>query len=102
VIIVMRTEEVIPNFLSRFLKASQTSDIAQSVSVLHNGQFSSYRVGNDVYTVGQSSPLTPVVRILQAFPWMMAAVTVVCCFLMAVLLQARLRRRARLRLQGSE
>jgi cellulose synthase (UDP-forming) len=102
VVIVLRTEESIPNFLSAFLKTSQSSDIAESVSVLHNGQFSSYRVGNDLYTVGEASALTPVVRILQAFPWMMAVVTVMCCFLMAVLLQARLRRRARLRLQGSE
>ena len=101
-VILLRDDNAIPNFLSTFLKGSHSSDIAQSISVLHNGQFSSYRLGNGVYTVGESSAFTPVTKILQAFPWLIAMVTVMCCFLMAVLLQARLRRRARLRLQAAE
>jgi len=102
VVLLLRDEDSIPNFLSTFLKTSQSSDIAQSVSVLHNSRFSSYRVGNDFYTVGEISPFTSLTRNLQEFPWMIAVVTLMYCFLMAVLIQARLRRHARLRLQGSE
>jgi len=102
VVLLLRDEDSIPNFLSTFLKTSQSSDIAQSVSVLHNSRFSSYRVGNDFYTVGEISPFTLLTRNLQEFPWMIAVVTLMYCFLMAVLVRARLRRHARLRLQGSE
>lgn len=102
VVLVLRDEDSIPNFLATFVKASQSTDIAQSVSVLHNSRFSSYRVGNDFYTVGETSPFTSLTQNLQEFPWMIAVVTFMCCFLMAVLIQARLRRHARLRLQGSD
>jgi cellulose synthase (UDP-forming) len=102
VLIALRDPETIPNFLSAFLKTSQSSEIAESVSVLHDSQFSSYRVGRGDYRVGETSPLAPLSRTLQAFPWLIAIVTVMICFLMAVLVQAWLRRHARLRLRGRE
>jgi hypothetical protein len=40
--------------------------------------------------------------LFQEYPWLIAIVTVTFCFLMAVLMQAKLRRRARERLQGME
>jgi len=67
-VMAVRDHAAIPNFLSVFLKNSQSSDIAQSVSVLHGSRFVSYRIGNDVYHVGSlslwvtstcSSPSTP-------------------------------------------
>ena len=102
VLVVLRDPAAIPNFVSAFLNTSQSSDIAQSVSVLHGTQFSSYRLGNDVYRVGETSALARVTRILQEFPWLIAVVAVIFCFLMAVLVQAMLRRHARMRLQGTE
>jgi cellulose synthase (UDP-forming) len=102
VVLVLRDPASIPNLLAAFLKSSQSADISQSVSVLHGAQFSSYRIGGDLYRVGETSPLAPVARTLQELPWLVAVVTVLMCFLMAVLVQAWLRRRARTRLQGVE
>jgi len=102
VVVVLRDQATIPNFLSTFLRTSQSSDIAQSVSVLHGAQFSSYGLGSDDYRVGENSPLARVTRILQEFPWIIAVVTVIFCFLIAALVQAMLRRHARMRLQGTE
>jgi cellulose synthase (UDP-forming) len=102
VMVVVRDETEIPDFLSTFLRSSQSSDIAQSVSVLHDEQFSSYRIGSAVYRSGEISPLTHVTLIFQQFPWLIAIVVALFCFLMAVLIQARLRRQARERLQGDD
>jgi cellulose synthase (UDP-forming) len=70
--------------------------------VLHDAQFSSYRIGNAAYWTGELSPLMHATLIFQQFPWLIAIVALIFCFLMAVLLQARLRRHARERLQGDE
>ena len=55
VLIALRDHTVVPNFINVFLKYSQSSDIDQSVSVLHGSRFVSYRIGNDVYHVGSLS-----------------------------------------------
>jgi cellulose synthase (UDP-forming) len=102
VAVVLRDSESMPSFLSAFLKASKSQDIAQSVSVFHGSQFASYRVGRDIYKVGETSPLEPLARMLRAFPWLIAAMTLLICFLMAVLIQAWLRRHARTRLQAAD
>jgi cellulose synthase (UDP-forming) len=101
VVMVLRDPALIPNLLAAFLNSSQP-DISQSVSVLHGEQFSSYRIGGGLYRVGETSPLAPIARTLQDLPWLVALVTVLMCFLMAVLIQAWLRRHARTRLQGVE
>jgi cellulose synthase (UDP-forming) len=98
VLVLLRNDSAIPEFLSAFLETSQSSSISQSVSVLHGEQFSSYRIGNSFYRVGDISPFTHTVMVFQEFPWLIAIVLVILCFLMAVLLQAKLRRQARLRL----
>jgi cellulose synthase (UDP-forming) len=100
VVIVLRDQATIPDFVAAFLKTAQTAEIGQSVSVLHGAQFSSYRIGNSAYRVGETSWLMRAMSFFEAFPWLIAMVTVIFCFLMAVLLQAELRRRARMRLQG--
>ena len=102
VVVVLRDQAAISGFLSAFLGASQSSSISQSMSVLHGAEFTSYRVGSDAYRVGDISPLMRVTIIFQEFPWLIAIVAVAFCFLMAALMQAKLRRRARERLQGME
>ena len=59
---------VVPNFLSVFLKNSQSSDISQSVSVLHGTRFVSYRIGNDVYHVGSLSLWVHVNMLFSEYP----------------------------------
>ena len=101
VVIALRDHAVMPNFLSVFLKTSQSSDIAQSVSVLHGSRFYSYRIGTDVYQVGSISWLARISMLLQEYPGLIVVFAVIACFLMAALIRAMLRRRARVRLQGS-
>ena len=102
VVMVVRDHATIPNFLNTFLKTSQSSDVSQSVSVLHGTRFVSYRIGNDVYNVGSLSTWTYLNILFSRFPWLMVVTAVVICFLMATLLRAVLRRRARARLQGND
>ena len=73
--------------------------ISQSVSVLHGARFSSYWLGNDGYWVGALPFWMRVELLLEGSPWLVAIVVAILCGLFAVLLQARLRRRARERLQ---
>jgi cellulose synthase (UDP-forming) len=100
VVIALRDQTAIPDFVSAFLKARESRGIGQSVSLLHGAEFSSYPIGNRVYRVGETAWLTRLMVLFEEFPWLVAMVTVIFCYLMAVLLQAELRRRARMRLQG--
>ncbi len=102
VLIALRDHAVASNFLSVFLKRSQSSDIAQSVSVLHGASFTSYRIGDDVYRVGSLSLWVRLNIFFSEFPWAVVLVTMFVCFVMAAILRAMLRRRARKRLQGTE
>jgi cellulose synthase (UDP-forming) len=101
VVIVLRDKDVIPNLLSAFLKTSQSSDISQSVSVLHGTRFSSYRIGDDVYHVGSLSRWLQLKMLFEDYPWLMVIVILGFCLLMAVILRSILRRKARTRLQGN-
>ncbi|MBB5338266.1 UDP-forming cellulose synthase catalytic subunit [Tunturiibacter gelidoferens] len=101
VVIALRDKSVIPDFISTFLQTSQSSDISQSVSVLHGSHFSSYRIGNDVYRVGSLSLWLQLNMLFADYQWLMVISTLVVCFLLAVILRSALRRRARARLQGN-
>jgi cellulose synthase (UDP-forming) len=101
VVVVLRDKDVVANFLSVFLKTSQSSDISQSVSVLHGSRFSSYRIGNDVYRVGSLSPWSQLNMFFQDYQWLMVLSILGFCFLLAVVLRSILRRKARSRLQGN-
>jgi cellulose synthase (UDP-forming) len=101
VLIALRDHAVASNFLSVFLKRSQSSDIAQSVSVLHGPNFTSYRIGDDVYRVGSLSLWVRLNIFFSEFPWIVVLTTTFFCFVMAAVLRAMLRRRARIRLQGT-
>ena len=102
VVIALRDHSVVPNFINVFLKSSQSSDIEQSVSVLHGTRFVSYRIGNDVYHVGSLSPWVRFHMLFSEFPWLVVISTVIICILLAALIRAQLRRHARVRLQGNE
>jgi cellulose synthase (UDP-forming) len=102
VMVALRDHTVIPNFLTAFLKTSQSSDISQSVSVLHGSRFVSYRIGNDVYWVGSLSWWIRLNMLFSDYQWLMAFSTLVCCFFLAVIVRAMLRRKARARLQGND
>jgi cellulose synthase (UDP-forming) len=100
VVIALRDQTITPDFLSAFLKSSQSSDISQSVSVLHGSRFVSYRIGNDVYKIGSLSFWTKINMFFSDYPWAMVVAITLCCILLAVFGRAILRRRARIRLQG--
>ena len=102
VVIALRDHTVVQNFLPVFLKTSQSSDISQSVSVLHGSRFVSYRIGNDVYRVGSLSTWIQLNMLFSEFPWLIVVLTLVFCFFMAALIRAMLRRHARARLQGDD
>ena len=102
VIVALRDKTVIPNFLSTFLRTSQSSDIAQSVSVLKGKRFVSYRIGNDVYWVGSLSIWIRLNMLFSELQWLMVVSSMIFCFLMAAIVRTMLRRRARARLQGND
>jgi cellulose synthase (UDP-forming) len=102
VIIALRDHAVVPNFLSVFLRTSQSSDISQSVSVLRGNRFVSYRIGNYVYWVGSLSPWVRLSMLFSEQQWLMVVSTFSICFLMAAVVRTLLRRRARVRLQGND
>jgi cellulose synthase (UDP-forming) len=99
VLIALRDHTIASNFLSVFLGRSQSSDIAQSISVLHGDTFASYRIGDDVYHVGSLSLWVRINLFFSEFPWVVVLAVFFCCFLMAVILRTMLRRHARERLQ---
>ena len=101
VVIALRDRTVVPTFLETFLRVATTSDIAQSVSVLHGTQFASYRLGNDVYRVGYLSPWFRIKMLFSEFPALVAVMVLAACFLLGALIRAALRRMARVRLQGN-
>jgi len=102
VVIVLRDHSMVPKFLDAFLKTSQSSDISQSVSVLHDTKFTSYRIGNGNYHVGTLSLWSQLSGYFSQYPWLIVVCIIVVCVLMAALIRAFLRRRARVRLQGND
>ena len=102
VLIILREHADAPAFLRAFLSASQSSAIAQSVSMLANEHFTSYRIGQGVYHLGRLSLATRLNLLLSEFPWILVVATVIVCFVLAALLRAMLRRRARARLRATD
>ncbi|MFC6647418.1 UDP-forming cellulose synthase catalytic subunit [Granulicella cerasi] len=101
VLVALRDKSIAANFMSVFLKTSQSSDISQTVSVLAGNRFASYRIGNQNYHVGYLNPFVRLWLLFSEFPWLVVLAAAVLCFLMAALLRAMLRRNARRRLQAN-
>ena len=102
VVVLLRDPAAAENCLAAFAQNSQSPAISQSVSVLHGTSFSSYRIGDEAYRVGQIPLLARADIMLAEFPWMIILLAAIFCFLMATLLWAMIRRRARTRLQSFE
>jgi len=102
VVVLLRDATAAINFEDAFLRDSQSEAISQSVSVLHDTSFSSYRIGDSVYRVGSIPLLVRTEIMLAEFPWLIVLLAAIFCFLMATLLWAMVRRRARARLQSYE
>jgi len=102
VVIAVKDHTVVPEFLTTFLKSSQSSDINFSVAVLHGAQFDSYQIGSDIYHVGNLPWYTQISLWFTQFPWLVNVFVLLICFLLAVWIRVWLRRRARVRLQGAE
>jgi cellulose synthase (UDP-forming) len=102
VVIALRDHSVVPKFLNVFLKTSQSSHISQSVSVLRGDDFTSYRIGNDVYRVGSLAWWIQLKLIATQFSWLVVLAVFIICVLIAAITRASLRRRARSRLQGND
>ena len=99
VLILMCDKDVVPTFLSAFLKPSQ-SDISQSVSVLRGSRFTSYRIGGEVYRTGSPSLWLRLNMFFVDYPWLAVLLIFTVSSLMALVLRSTLRRKARTRLQG--
>ena len=99
VLILMRDKDVAPGFLSAFLKTPQP-EISQSVSVLQSSHFTSYRIGGDSYRTGSPGLWIRLNLLFADYPWLAVLLTFAVSFLMALILRAILRRKARTRLQG--
>jgi cellulose synthase (UDP-forming) len=102
VVIALRDKSVVPNFLTVFLKTAQSSDIQQSVSVLAGSQFTSRRLGHDLYHVGTLGWYLQLGLLFSEFPWLIVILVALLAVLMAALLRAMLRRHARRRLQAND
>jgi cellulose synthase (UDP-forming) len=101
VLIALRDHSVTPKFLNAFLRTSQSSHISSSVSVLRGDDFTSYRIGNDVYRVGSLPWWVQLKLRATQFSWLVVLAVFIVCVLIAAITRARLRRRARYRLQGT-
>jgi cellulose synthase (UDP-forming) len=89
-------------FMSTFIKVQQSSDIQGSVSVLHGTSFESFRIGSDVYHVGELPWWTRLTLWFMEVPWLAAVVVLALSFLLAVWTRQWLRSKARSRLKMVE
>ena len=89
-------------FMTTFLDVRQASEISGSVSVLHGGNFQSFRIGSEVYHVGVLPWWTWLTLWFMQVPWLAALIVVVLAFLIAMWTRQWLRGRARSRLRMRE
>jgi len=102
VVIAVRDSANVPLFLTAFLQVAQSSEIANSVSVLHGNKFDSFRIGSNYYHLGYINPWAQLSLWFQNYPWLLVLGVVLTCCMLAVWLRVFLRRRARRRLAGRE
>jgi cellulose synthase catalytic subunit (UDP-forming) len=100
IVILLRNKDAVPGLISAFLKSSQTSDIAQSVSAFDGARFRSYRIGDDTYRVGTPPWWLRFGMFFADYPWLLVLVMFGVSVIMAAILRSNLRRKARMRLQG--
>jgi cellulose synthase (UDP-forming) len=102
VVIAVKDTTTVSQFLTAFLRVRDSSDIANTVSVLHGNRFDSFRIGSSYYHIGYINPWVRLSLWFQDYPWLLVLGVILTCCLKAVWLRVYLRRRARRRLAGRE
>jgi cellulose synthase (UDP-forming) len=100
--ITLRDDDAGPSFVSAFLKASDSGDISQSVSVLHGNSFTSYRMGDEVYHIGHLEWWAMIRYRLRQFPWLIVVLTFILGMFVVPWARAKLDRRMHARLEARE
>jgi cellulose synthase (UDP-forming) len=98
--IALKNDDAASGFVAAFMKSSTSGDISESVSVLHGGGFTSYRLGDRFYHVGDLPWWSRVRYFLRAFPWMIVLLTFVLGLFVVPWTRAWLDRRAKARLEA--
>jgi cellulose synthase (UDP-forming) len=86
-------------FMDALMNVQQSSEISGSVSVLHNKEFQSFRIGSNVYHVGVLPWWTRLTLWFMQVPWLAAVVVMVLAFMLAIWTRQWLRAKAKVRLQ---
>ena len=102
VAIYLRDASSFEPFMETFLKVQQESEISGSVAVLHGTQFQSFRLGSNIYHVGNIPWWTRLQLWLMQVPWLVAVVLIGLALLLAVWTRQWLRIKARSRLKMLE
>jgi cellulose synthase (UDP-forming) len=100
VTVTLKNDDATTAFITAFLKSSESGDIGESVSVLHGNDFSSFRLGDRIYYVGNLPWWSHVRYWLREFPWLIVVLTFVLGLFVVPWTRARLDRRARERLEA--
>ena len=98
----LRDANTFEPFIATLLSVQQSSDISDSVSVLHGTQFQSFRIGSEVYHVGVLPWWTKLTLWFMEVPWLVAVVAILLALLLASWTRMWLRGRARARLRMTE
>ena len=86
-------------FIATFIKVQQSSAISGSVSVLHGAQFQSFRIGAEVYHVGELPWWTRLTLWFMEVPWLAAVVVMGLALVLSIWVRQWLRNKARARLR---
>jgi cellulose synthase (UDP-forming) len=89
-------------FIATFLKVQQSSELGQSVSVLHGTHFQSFRIGAEVYHVGVLPWWTKTTMWFSEYPYAVSVAVFILALLLAVWLRSWLRAKARTRLRMTQ
>jgi len=98
VTITLKQSESAAPFTDAFWKVSEASDISESVSVLHGTTFTSYRVGDRFYHVGNLPWWEHLRYWFVEFPWIIVPLTFILGLFVVPWIRLRLNRRAKERL----
>ncbi len=102
VLIDVRSAANYPAMMKAFLEASQSSAVSGTVALLEGPRFESYRIGNNVYHVGELPWWTALQLWFMQVPWMVDLGVLAISFIFAIWIRSWLRSRARRRLQVVE
>jgi cellulose synthase (UDP-forming) len=98
VTITLKQSESAAPFTAALWKVSESSDISESVSVLHGSTFTSYRVGDRFYHVGSLPWWEHLRHWFVQFPWIIVPFTFILGLFIVPWIRLRLDRRTKKRL----